>query len=93
MSGKADGESAYRDHIALSMTLTMEGRDIESMFRDAKVEAAAVFHLPIDRLYIVSHTPLRPGTTTKFRAHLDEPSFVETWKIDVTIGVKPEREE
>ena len=90
MSGETD---RYVDHIALSVTFTMEGRDVQEMFASAKIEAAAVFNVPIDRLYIVSHTPLRPSSTTRFRAHLDEPSFVETWKIDVTIGVKPEGEE
>jgi hypothetical protein len=89
----ADNENRYVDHIALSVTFTMEGRDLDSMFENAKVEAAAVFNRPIDRLYIISHTPVRPATATKFRAHLDEPSFVETWKVDVTIGVKPEGEE
>lgn len=95
MSGRPrvkKGHNPYEDHINLSVTIMVEGHDADQMFKDAKVEAAAILNRPIDRLYVQSHTPLQVGSSTKYRANLAEPSFVESWKIQVTVAVKPDEE-
>lgn len=85
-------ESKYEDNIHISIPLSVEGRNIDDMFHNAKVEAAAILGRSIDEVYIQTHTTPRVASQTRFRAHLGEPAFIETWKMDVTIAVKPDEE-
>jgi hypothetical protein len=79
-----------RDHIALSIALTVVGTDFDEMLHGAKLEGAARLHRFEDQVYIISHSVPRAAAQTRFRSHLDEPLEIESWAIDVQIGIKKE---
>lgn len=83
-------DKPQEDNILLTVSITVKGTDFEEMLHTAKLEGAARLHKFFDQVYIIGHSQPLPADRTRFRAHLDEPSEIESWAITATIGIKKE---
>lgn len=88
MSGGKKGRIPDVDLLDRSCSISVEGSSFDEMVLQAKIEAATLLHRPISDLYVSSHTHPQIGSVTRFRKHLGDPPFVETWVMSVRVSVK-----
>ena len=89
MSGKRN--KPLSDTLNPSVRVPVVGKDFDTMILQAKVEAAAFLNCGTDDLIITSHTTPTIHSTTRFRRHLADTGFIESWHMDVVVLKRNER--